>query len=63
MKSRIKRGNTNSNMKMCLITPYLKVEEKLPKGQWEATQNEEARRYAGKYAYQMIFFKYQSLIF
>lgn len=51
MKSRIKRGNTNSNMKMCLITPYLKVEAKLPKGEWGATQDEDARRYAGKYAY------------
>lgn len=36
---------------MCLITPYLKVETKLPKGQRGATQDEEARRYAGKYAY------------
>lgn len=51
MKSWIKRGNTNSNMKMCLITPYLKEEAKLPKGQQGAMQEEEARRYARKYAY------------
>lgn len=40
MKSGIRRGNTNSNMKMCLITPYLKEEAKLPKRQQGAMQED-----------------------